>query len=255
MKQHKSSEIAFLVVSCDKYSDLWEPFFILLNKYWPDISFKVYLLSNFKNFSWNEVNLLKIGEDVSYSDNLIKALEKISEKWIFLWLEDLFICEKVDDQRINKIINDFIKMNGGYLNVAPDMPISYENKKDLEIGYLPKGIRYRSAIGATLYKKTTLNKLLIKGASAWELDKSRISDSLEESFFALNKNSSKTPPIKYINVLIRGKWAWQSKVFLKFEGLQEILSNRRFETFFSFVYAKLYKFYLNLYKRLGIYWK
>ena len=48
-----------------------------------------------------------------------------------------------------------------------------------------------------------MKKLLIKGASAWELDKSRISDTLEEKFFALNSISVKNPPIKYKNVLLK----------------------------------------------------
>jgi len=255
MEDYGNPKVAFLVVSCDKYSDLWDPFFTLLDKYWPDITFKIYLLSNKKNFSWPDVNLLKIGEDISYADNLSKALEKISEEWIFLWLEDLFISKKVDNMRLKKIINDFIKMKGGYLNFAPDMPLSYEIQKGKEIGHLPKGIRYRSAIGATLYKKNTLNKLLVKGASAWDLDKSKISDSLDEQFFALNKASSLIPPIKYINVLIRGRWAWNANVFLKSEGFQKLLSKRKFETFFSFIYAKLYNFYLSLYKNFDIYWK
>ena len=45
-------------------------------------------------------------------------------------------------------------------------------------GELPKGIRYRSAIGATLYHKSTLKKLLTQGLHAWDIDKSNLSDSL-----------------------------------------------------------------------------
>jgi hypothetical protein len=28
--------IAIPVVSCDKYSDLWQPFFALFDRFWPD---------------------------------------------------------------------------------------------------------------------------------------------------------------------------------------------------------------------------
>ncbi len=255
MKNVAINDVAFLVVSCDKYSNLWEAFFTLLNKYWPDIQFKLYLLNNFKSFSWPNLKVINVGEDVSYSDNLNKALEKLPQNYIFLWLEDLFISEKVNNERVMDFLSEFQKNEGGYLNLAADMPISYEKNIGSEIGIIPKGVKYRSAIGSTIYRRDTLKKLLIKGASAWELDKSRISDTLEEKFFALNSISVKNPPIKYKNVLIKGKWAWGVKSFFYSEGLEKLLPLREFESSFSFLYAKAYNFRLFFYRLFRIYWK
>jgi len=37
---------SILIPSCDKYSDLWRPFFTLFWRHWPDCPFPVYLGSN-----------------------------------------------------------------------------------------------------------------------------------------------------------------------------------------------------------------
>ena len=50
MRKDENDDVAFLIVSCDRYSDLWEAFFTLLSKYWPDKNFHTYLLSNKKKF-------------------------------------------------------------------------------------------------------------------------------------------------------------------------------------------------------------
>lgn len=255
MRKDVNDDVAFLIVSCDRYSDLWEAFFTLLSKYWPDKNFNTYLLSNKKNFSWPNLKVINTGEDKSYSDNLSKALEFIQEKWIFLWLEDLFITEKVENNRINNLIEDFKRKKGGYLNLASDMPLSYKPLKDSEFGMIPKGVKYRSAIGATIYRKEVLEKLLIEGASAWELDKSEKSNTLDENFFALSPDNVKQPPIRYLNVLIRGKWAKGVKKFLIKEGFERLLDNRSQESFGSYLYAKIYLFRLEVYKFLKIYWK
>ena len=39
-----------VVLSCDKYSDLWNPFFKLYNKYWQDNPFKTYLITENKTY-------------------------------------------------------------------------------------------------------------------------------------------------------------------------------------------------------------
>ncbi len=44
---HTNSELAILVCSCDKYADVWEPFFKLFFKFWPDCPYPIYLLSNY----------------------------------------------------------------------------------------------------------------------------------------------------------------------------------------------------------------
>lgn len=251
----RDDSIAMLVVSCDRYSDLWSPFFTLLDRYWPDRTLHVYLMTNNLDFGWPGVTVIKVGEDVSYADNLRAALESIPEKWVLLWLEDLLLCSRVDQRRAMSILGAAQRRDAGYLKVSPDMPLSFEAGGTEEIGPVPKGVRYRSAIGASFYKRSTLLKLLVPGASAWDLDKSKLCDALPDEFFALTTRGANPPPIPHVNALIKGRWTRGAMSFLKSEGLAESLVGRRAESISSMLYRRAFVFRLELMKRLRMHWR
>ena len=86
MKIEKSlnhNKVALLVLSFDGYDDLWQICINLFNKNWPDCSFDKYLMTNFKDFndfsSDNPFKALKIGEDKTWSKNLMTALDLLKD--------------------------------------------------------------------------------------------------------------------------------------------------------------------------------
>jgi hypothetical protein len=250
-----ANRLAMLVVSCDRYSDLWEPCFRLLDKYWPERTFDVYLMSNFLDFEWPGVKVIKVGDDVAYADNLRTAIAHIPERWLLLWLEDLLLCSPVDNRRVMSIIGAAQRRGAGYLKVSPDMPLSYDAGSTDEVGPVPKGVRYRSAIGASFYDRATLLRLLTPGASAWDLDKSEISNDLPEEFLALTVDSAKKPPIPHLNAVIKGRWTRGTKTFLGSEGLDKYLDRRRSESVASMLYRKLFVLRLAVLRALRVHWR
>ena len=89
-----------LVMSCDGYSDLWEPFFKLFNKYW-DCPYTVYLGTENKNYT----NALK--STGLWTKRLRENLEKIDTKYVIFMLDDFFLRKQVDNKRIEAIIEQF----------------------------------------------------------------------------------------------------------------------------------------------------
>jgi hypothetical protein len=85
------------------------------------------------------------------------------------------------------------RRGAGYLKLSPDMPLSYEPASPDEVGPVPKGVRYRAAIGASFYYRSTLLRLLTPGASAWDLDKSDVCNDLPEEFLAMSARRSPPP--------------------------------------------------------------
>jgi hypothetical protein len=61
------SEIPLLIVSCDKYADLWRPFFHVLRTRWPNCSFDLYLGNNYLTCEVPGVKMINIGEDHSWA--------------------------------------------------------------------------------------------------------------------------------------------------------------------------------------------
>ena len=95
--------IDLLVVSCDSFSDVWAPFFKSFNHSWKDCDLNIFLLSNEKECEQSNVKTVKVGSDVSWSDNLINAIDTLENEYVLLLLEDLFIVNKVSSNYFNKI--------------------------------------------------------------------------------------------------------------------------------------------------------
>ncbi len=85
-----SPACSILVVSCDRYRDLWAPFFTLFQRYWPDCDMPVYLGANFVQAEFAGVRTLKAGDDESWSKGLRFFLENIQTEYVLLMLEDFF---------------------------------------------------------------------------------------------------------------------------------------------------------------------
>ena len=237
------NKISFVVVSCDKYKDMWDPFFYYLSMNWKDINMDIYLITNELEYKCKYINIntIKVGEDKSYSDNLQKALNYIDSEHIFLWIEDLFFHKKINTQNYNLLIDEYINKNCDYLKVGNDMPISYETSGI--IGRIPFGVKYRSAIGTAIYKKDMLQKLLLPGKNAWELDTSDYSNDLGENFYALNISGYKKNIFPWVNVLIKGKWSSEGYNLLKESIFDDILNKRKRLSKLGNIYIKLYKIY------------
>ena len=246
--------VAFLINSCDAYSDLWEPFFTYFFKNWAHCQFDIYLIANFKTYSHPRVTVINVGEDVSYADNLRAALGLIDADWILLWFDDAFICQHVDDDRLLKILCDAEESNSPFIQLSPDLPVSYEHPNG-DIGIVPHGVKYRTAVGVNFIKKDLLLQLVPPGISAWEMDRSDMSDRLSIDVYALTRDAATAPPIESIHAVAKGRWIRSAYPILKNDGWDDLLKGRGIQPFWEHIYFRLYHLRGQIYKALSIYWR
>ena len=97
-------DLALLVVSCDKYSDLWDIFWILIEKYWNDCTLTKYLGTNYFNYAKNNVRTIQVGEDRSWAENVRKMLEQVQENYVVMMLEDFFIDRRIINEKMDMIV-------------------------------------------------------------------------------------------------------------------------------------------------------
>jgi len=255
-RENNHSDVVILVVSCDAYKDLWPAYFHSLFKYWPDCPYQICLGSNESEFPDSRVKPIMIGPDKEYSSNLLEMLKRVESSWIILWIEDLFISKKIDTNYISKLVNIAQENKVGYLKLDIGTPWAFTKNKNELVGPLPKGIKYRSGIGLALWNKKTLQKLLIPGESAWEIERngSKRSNSLAEPFYSLTPTVRLNPPITVINSVIKGKWSPDVLEFLKNEGFGYCIPNRKHQSLWSYLYGKAYLFRLDIYRIFRKYW-
>jgi hypothetical protein len=195
------NEIAILVVSCDNYSDLWKPFFELFRKFWPDCPYKIYLVSNHKEWNGDSVEAIKVGNDISWSDNLINALERINEKYVFMFLEDLFLDKPVENNKVAALFDWAVENQVNYVKAALRTHKADKPYNEI-VGEITKGSIYRASTVMALWKKAVLMDILKPGESAWqfELRGTERSDKYD-NFFAVRQSIFST-----VNMIIKGKW-------------------------------------------------
>jgi hypothetical protein len=196
-------DVAVLIPSCDKYRDLWTPFFTLFWKFWPDCNYNVYLGSNHVQYNNHMVKMINVGDDISWSDGLIAMLGMIPEEYVIMMLEDFFLRERVDNAKIAMYIRILKKLKGGLLRLAP-MPGPDIIIKESKLGIISKEASYRVSTQGAVWRKDVLSALLEKGESAWEfeLNGTKRSRHLECNFYGTT-----THILTYKNhVVERGKW-------------------------------------------------
>jgi hypothetical protein len=197
---YPQGKFAVLVPSCDGYSDLWKPFFSLFWKFWPDCPLPVYLLSNFTSIADTRVRKLPVGQDVSWSDNLAKALGRLNYEYIFLFLDDLFLTRHINTKKVLDILDWAARSQVNCLrfNPSPKADCLYDDT----VGIVSPGALYRASTVMSVWKKEVLLNLLRPGESAWDFEiKGSIRSDEFDSFFS---TWEKYFPV--INGVIKGKW-------------------------------------------------
>lgn len=207
-----------LIVSCDKYSDLWQPFFYLMQLYWPDCPYPVYLSSNFLTCQIPGITTLPIGEDHNWGSSLLTALAmpQLNEyKYLLLILDDLLIKETVETSKIIACLDFLDKSQGSYLRLVPTPPPDIILKGYPWLGLISPGAPYRASLQASFWKKKSLQALLKPDESPWDFEilASRRSD-VDPGYFCTAKRS-----IRYINSVVRGQWTQEALQLFNQENL------------------------------------
>src|SRR5689334_3419776 len=97
-----SEACSLLVLSCDKYNDLWGPFFTLLNRFWPDCPFPVYLGSESRKWTGKPAvqTLNSSTPSTDWTGLLRDYLLQIGTPYVLIVLDDYFLRRRVENSAI-----------------------------------------------------------------------------------------------------------------------------------------------------------
>ncbi|MFZ2277139.1 MAG: hypothetical protein WAW39_05040 [Prosthecobacter sp.] len=217
---------ATVISSCDAYSDLWPIFFHFFFKHWGKPSFPVYLITNHRHYKDPRVISIPVGEDKSWSDNLINALKSIPEENLFVWLDDFLVDRDIDSAAMTACIEQLDQVGGKYLAVDQfgDLGAPVENSwlRLIEGGNL------RAGLNLSLWKKTFLNQVLEPACSIWAAE-SRLRKLNREGEAGLYYLKTETPKVVSYVEGVRGQfWKPQGVAYLREQGIKANLKRRPF---------------------------
>ncbi len=97
-----SSPFTLLVNSCDAFEDCWDPFFTLLDRYWPALTAPILLNTEQLDHDLGDTRLaatqVQVGhaKRLTWSECLIAALEQVTTPLVLYMQEDYFVEQPVD---------------------------------------------------------------------------------------------------------------------------------------------------------------
>jgi hypothetical protein len=228
------SNIAIIILSCDKFKITWKPCIDHFFHVWPNCPYPVYLLNNFFPSNNDMVIDLLVGEDLNWSDSLKNGLLKIEEKRVFFIYDDSFIT-KIDLEEVNLIFK--ITVENDFDSVAIRKRVFDSGKTFNEKIYkINPTAKYRNSLFLNLIKKDLLLSLLKSGENAWEFEKDGNIRSNSMDFYSVY--SSKL--VTYEHGIIKGKWIPKTFKYLKNKGY--LLNGNTFEN-----HSKFKMFVIKLY--------
>lgn len=197
------SRVTLLVPSCDRYADVWRPFFALLRRHWPDCPFRIVVGSNHVRCGEPGVEALCIGDDVDWSRGVRAMLEALDTPAVLVLLEDFLLRRRVDTAEVLARVEDFFAVDAAYLRLRPFPPPDVRLARHPAIGESEPGAPYRASMQAALWRRDDLLALLRDGENPWEFEVhgARRSDAFARGFY-----SARTDVLDYYAGVTAGKW-------------------------------------------------
>ena len=173
------NRLAFLMSSCDAYEDLWDPFFECIEKCWSDIPYPLYLNTEHIQYHPGKSINLKVTtinqtkeKKMSWSKRFIDVLNRIPQEYIFLVLDDFFLCDKADNSYFEEVLNILDRDNSiasfqlcgtRMRNANAD---NYELSERLKYDLIWEN-GWRTHFVPTIWRKSVLLKWLRSWESIW----------------------------------------------------------------------------------------
>ncbi len=118
MEQHESFEV--IISSCERFSDLWDAYFCLLDTSWPDRPDRIHLVTDCPTEKrYDGVNIVCAGEGTEITERLRTALEQIHSEYILFTLDDYFLTEPIHTADIRRAIAFMADNKVDFLRLYP----------------------------------------------------------------------------------------------------------------------------------------
>ena len=177
MRKDLEKKLTILMCTCDKYKDLWDPFFILFNKFGGALrKLPIVINTESEKYKFNNLNIVcpndyKNPEEVAWGKCLKSTIERISTDYILFLLDDFFVKRTVTNEDFNKIIDCVRYMEEdasiGGMSLVP-LYIKDNGKEFHDFYLVNPGTPYRFNAQACVWRKETLYNSIIDIENPWE---------------------------------------------------------------------------------------
>lgn len=231
---NKNARLAILMTSCDSYKDLWDPFYTCIERFSdpiPEYSFYLntehdQFISHPDGIQVETLNQKRQG-NISWSRRMLDVLECISEQYVFLVLDDFFVCDTIRWDLFEEMLNKLdaepevasIQLYGTRIRNANPEKYSLQNEPQYRI-MERKG--WKTHFVPTIWRKEVLMRWLRPWESIWAFEgygseRARRWNYPEKVYIVDNPPIYDYLWIKDCSAVINGKWLGEPELLKFFE--------------------------------------
>lgn len=214
---------SILINTCDKFEDCWNPFFQLWSTYWKDCNGKIYLNTEYKDYSYPGVeitpiqgclkNNIPLTERATWSQCLRWALESMDTDIVLYMQEDYFLKDTVK----NDIVEKYVQLMTDNKDIdcihLTDQSVKATTQRDYDNLY-QVDMHHWSVVScqASLWRKDKLLELTRDYESAWSFEwwGSKRANKLNHKYLIIDRNIVKLDVYEIIPYIftgvIGGRW-------------------------------------------------
>jgi hypothetical protein len=171
------ADLTILVNTSDGFEDCWAPFFKLFGRYWPDCPYPIVLNTEHKApaFAGLEVRAAQVAlnepKRLTWSECLARCLDSIPTPYVLYLQEDYFLESEVQATFIATFLEE---LRAGRADVIRLMECGgsgpWQPSANPLLWEVTQQARYRIALQAGLWRKSTLRNHLRMHESPWQLE-------------------------------------------------------------------------------------
>ena len=233
-KVMNAETIEMLVLSCDKYSDVWDDFFNLKDRFWPDCPYRWHIVTESKEYRRDSVDTILCGFDLNWAGRLKTALQTVSSPYIGLFLEDYFIKAPINSEKIAFYVAlmrqeriSFLNLGNVFRHILRQPNLEYFRE---HLVIIPNHLKYGIDTSAAIWDKCFLLEKLGEGDySAWQFEVDRCKEAESEKGLGgfLLCDDELSFNVSEIPVIIQGQLYPPAIRFFRDELGYSIQSNRK----------------------------
>jgi len=240
-----SDQYPIVIMSCDSYSDLWQPLIESFDKFWQDCLFPVYLCSELKEFDHPRIKNLRTERKLGWAAMTIEILEKLDTPNVIYLQDDYILKGQVSNEEVVRYVEFFQNRNAAYLRLIPLPGPDQLVDEELNVGILNAGSDYRTSLQAAIWDRKVFLDLLRPEESGWDFERESVkrSEEIDRDFLSVSANSDhpninhhKYPIDYYSTAILQGKWQKEGVKILRKSGLEINTKGRGVLTRWDFFY-------------------
>lgn len=148
-----------IIMSCDSYSDIWEPLVESIERFWSDCPFDIYICSEKKEFSHSWIKNIKVGERASWGKMLHHVLDTVNTPNVIYFQEDYLLKGKTNNTELLNLIDIYEKTNAAYLRLLPWPGPDIKHSLYKEVGICFPNSQYRTSLQAAIWDVQVLKSI------------------------------------------------------------------------------------------------